>query len=145
LKLLCLNTTTVLQPSIATHSSAQQFALSSPPEPKNKQAFGFDLTNGAIMAFAGLWDAWKDPANGNWLQTFTIITTDANEIMAPVPNRMPVILHPGDFNRWRSREETDQPPIDLLRPFPAEEMEAFEVSNGVGNVKNNSSELLSSK
>jgi putative SOS response-associated peptidase YedK len=112
---------------------------------KNKQPYAFDLVNGAMMAFAGLWDAWKDPANGQWLQTFTIITTDANELMAPVHNRMPVILHPGNFDRWLSREETHQPPIDLLRPFPADEMEAFEVSNDVGNVRNNSPELLNSK
>jgi putative SOS response-associated peptidase YedK len=48
------------------------------------------------------------------------------------------LLHLGDFDRWLSREETHQPPIDLLRPFPANEMEAFEVSKDVGNVKNNS-------
>jgi putative SOS response-associated peptidase YedK len=109
---------------------------------KNKQPFAFDLTNGKMMAFAGLWDPWKDPANGQWLQSYTIITTDANELMAPVHDRMPVILHPSDFNRWLSREVTDRPPIDLLRPFPADEMEAFEVSKDVGNVKNNSPELL---
>jgi putative SOS response-associated peptidase YedK len=113
-------------------------------DPKTKQPFGFDLINGSMMAFAGLWDAWKDPANGKWLQSFSIVTTDANEIMAPVHNRMPVILHPGDFDRWLSREETHQPPIDLLRPFPADEMEAFEVSKDVGNVKNNSESLLNS-
>jgi putative SOS response-associated peptidase YedK len=110
-----------------------------------KQPFAFDLANGKMMAFAGLWDTWKDPANGQWLQSYTIITTDANELMAPVHDRMPVILHPGDFNRWLDREVTDQPPIDLLRPFPADEMEAFEVSKDVGNVKNNSPELLNSK
>ncbi len=51
---------------------------------KNKQPFGFDLTRGGMMAFAGLWDAWKDPADGRWLQSYTIITTDANEIMQPI-------------------------------------------------------------
>ena len=96
------------------------------------------------MAFAGLWDAWKDPSDGKWLQSFSIVTTDANEIMAPVHNRMPVILHSGDFDRWLSREETHQLPIDLLRPFPTDEMEAFEVSKDVGNVRNNHAELLNS-
>ena len=85
------------------------------------------------------------PRSDHWLQSYTIITTEANELMAPVHNRMPVILHPGDFDRWLDREVTDQPPIDLLRPFPADEMEAFEVSKDVGNVKNNSPELLNSK
>jgi hypothetical protein len=84
-----------------------------PKKDQVKVPFAFDLTNGGMMAFAGLWDAWKDPANGQWLQSYTIITTDANELMAPVHDRMPVILHPGDFNRWLDREPTDQPPIDL--------------------------------
>jgi putative SOS response-associated peptidase YedK len=111
-------------------------------DPKNKQPFAFDLANGNMMAFAGLWDGWKDPANGQWLQTFTIITTDANELMAPVHNRMPVILHPSNFDRWLDRGETDRPPLDLLRPFPADEMEAHEANQGVGNVRNNGPELL---
>lgn len=109
---------------------------------KNKQPYGFDLLNGRMMAFAGLWDAWKDPKTNHWLQTYTIITTDANELMAPVHDRMPVILHPRDYDRWLDRAETERPPIDLLRPFPADEMENFEVSKDVGNVKNNSPELL---
>jgi putative SOS response-associated peptidase YedK len=111
-------------------------------DPKNKQ---FDLANGGMMAFADLWDAWRDPANGQWLQSYTIIITEANELMAPVHDRMPVILHTHDFDRWLDREVTDQPPIDLLRPFSADEMEAFEVSKDVENVKNNSPELLKSK
>jgi len=114
-------------------------------DPKNKQPYAFDLSNGNMMAFAGLRGAWKDPANNKWLQSFAIITTEANEVMTPIHDRMPVILHPGDFDRWLSRDETDRPPIDLLRPFPSEEMERFEVSRDVGNVRNNSAELLNSK
>jgi putative SOS response-associated peptidase YedK len=73
-------------------------------EHQNKQPFAFDLANSQMMAFAGLWDGWKDPANGQWLQSYTIITTEANELMAPVHDRMPVILHPRDFDRWLNRE-----------------------------------------
>jgi putative SOS response-associated peptidase YedK len=60
----------------------------------------------------------EGPANGQWLQSYTIITTEANELMAPVHDRMPVILHPRDFDRWLDREKTEHPPIDLLRPSP---------------------------
>jgi putative SOS response-associated peptidase YedK len=89
-----------------------------------------------------VWDSWKDPANGSWLQSYTIITTGANELMAPIH----VILHPSDYDRWLDRDsDPDRPPLDLLRPFPADEMEAFEVSKNVGNVKNNSPERLNSK
>jgi hypothetical protein len=64
---------------------------------------------------------------------------------ATIHDRMPVIPHPRDFARWLDGEETHQPPIDLLRPLPADVMEAFEVSKDVGNVKNNSPELLGSQ
>ena len=67
-----------------------------------------------------------------------------NELTAKVHDRMSVILHPGDFDRWLDRNsDPARPPIDLLRPFPADEMEAFDVSNDVGNVKDNSRERLS--
>ena len=82
---------------------------------KTKQPYAFRMSDGAPFAFAGLWDAWKDSA-GQWLQSFSIITTEANEIMAPVHNRMPVMLHPKDFARWLRRDE-ERPPADLLRPF----------------------------
>jgi putative SOS response-associated peptidase YedK len=116
-----------------------------PKTSQEKIPYAFNLADGKMMAFAGLWDAWKDSANGQWLQSYTIITTDANELMAPVHDRMPVILRPRDFARWIDREPTERPPFDLLRPFPADEMEAFEVSKDVGNVRNNSPELLNSK
>ena len=118
---------------------------------KNKQPYRFDLANGQPFAFAGLWDAWKEPKQSpqhvdTWLQSFTIITTEPNELTASVHNRMPVILRPSDYDRWLSREESDPAhlPIDLLRPFPAEEMEAHQAHKDVGNVRNNHAELLNS-
>lgn len=50
-----------------------------------KQPYAFELTNGSLFAFAGLWDAWKD-AQGHWLQSFAIVTTEANELMATIPH-----------------------------------------------------------
>ncbi len=111
-------------------------------DPKTKQPYAFSMNDGAPFAFAGLWDAWKD-TTGQWLQSFTIITTDANEIMAPVHNRMPVILHPRDFARWLRRDE-ERPPVDLLKPYEAEAMSAAPCNKLVGNVKNNGPEMLNS-
>ena len=111
-------------------------------DPKNKEPFSFRMADGAPFAFAGLWDAWKDPV-GQWLQSFSIITTDANELMAKVHNRMPVILHPKDYNRWLDREN-ERPPVDLLRPFESEAMASTPVNKLVGNVKNNGPEMLNS-
>jgi putative SOS response-associated peptidase YedK len=108
--------------------------------PKHPQVF--TLRNGSMMAFAGLWDAWHDRPTNTWLQTFTIITTEANELMAKIHHRMPVILHERDWDRWLDREETERPPIDLLRPYESDEMETSLCNPAVGNVKNNGQEML---
>lgn len=117
---------------------------------KTKQPFGFGMSNGQPFAFAGLWDAWKDPAGG-WLQSFSIITTEANELMASVHNRMPVILKPEDYTRWLTRDPGSaigmghgNPPLDLLRPFDADKMESSPANPSVGNVRNNGPDMLNS-
>jgi putative SOS response-associated peptidase YedK len=110
-------------------------------DPKVKRPFAFALKSGEPYAFAGLWDRWQGKDNAA-LETFTILTTDPNELMEPVHNRMPVILDPGDYDRWLDPETTERPPVDLLRPYPAERMRAWPVSRRVGNVRNNDAELL---
>jgi hypothetical protein len=65
-------------------------------------------------------------------QSYAIITTTANELMAPFHDRMPVILRPRDYDRWMQREPTEQPPVDLLRPFDADEMEMHPANPAVG-------------
>ena len=106
-----------------------------------KQPYVFEFANAQPMAFAGLWDAWKDK-EGHWLQSFAIVTSEANELMAKIHPRMPVILHTRDYDRWLDREETEQLPIDLLRPFESEEMEMYEANPKVGNFRNNGPEMM---
>jgi len=106
-----------------------------------KQPYVFDLANGKPLGFAGLWDAWKDE-NGHWLQSFAIVTTEANDLMARIHPRMPVILNPRDYDRWLDREETERLPLDLLRPLESNEMEMAEANPKVGNVRNNGPELM---
>lgn len=110
--------------------------------PKVKKPFAYTMRSGEPFAFAGLWDAWKDPVSGEWLQSFAAITTTANELTGEVHDRMPVILLPRDYDRWLERGEAHQPPIDLLRPYPAEGMTAAPCNQGVGNVRNNGPEML---
>jgi hypothetical protein len=75
------------------------------------------MKNGSPFGIGGLWENWKDPTSGEWMRTFAIITTDANELVAQIHDRMPLILVPADYSRWLS----DEPyPGDLMRPFPAE-------------------------
>ena len=66
----------------------------------------------------------EESREAQWLQSYTIITTDPNELMESINTRMPVILHPKDYDRWLSREATEQPPLDLLRPYEADAMAA---------------------
>ncbi len=106
-----------------------------------KQPYAFELSNGAPMAFAGLWDAWKDK-EGHWLQSFAIVTTEANELLAWMHPRMPVILEPRDYDRWLDRAELEQLPLDLLRPFDADAMEMHAANPKVGNVRNNGEEMM---
>jgi putative SOS response-associated peptidase YedK len=124
-------------------------ALDGSKKPK-KQPYAIRLKSGEPFAFAGLWDAWKEPKPASeslhtpdtWLQTFTIVTTEANELMSQIHSRMPVILHERDWERWLDRTPTDQPPIDLLRAYESDAMEMHPCNPAVGNVKNNGAEML---
>jgi putative SOS response-associated peptidase YedK len=112
------------------------------PDAKTKQPYAIALENGSLFAFAGLWETWKDRATGQTLETYTIITTDPNELTERLHNRMPVILRQGDYERWLQPGEPSHLPVDLLRPFPADEMKAWKVGPDVGNVRNNRPELV---
>jgi putative SOS response-associated peptidase YedK len=74
------------------------------------------MKDGSPFGIAGIWENWKDPASGEWIRTFAVITTDANDLVAEIHDRMPAILAPSDYTRWLS-DEPD--PRDLMRPFPA--------------------------
>jgi putative SOS response-associated peptidase YedK len=78
---------------------------------KTKQPYRFIMRDGSPMAFAGLWERWRDPANGETVKSFTIITGEPNALCAPIHNRMPVILDPADFPAWRG--ETPAAPEQL--------------------------------
>jgi putative SOS response-associated peptidase YedK len=105
---------------------------------KERQPFAIALRTRLPFAFAGLWDRWH-AQDGSALDTFTLITTSANTLMAPIHDRMPVILSPTDYDPWLQSKE---PPLNLLRPFDADQMQAWPVSDRVGNVRNNDSTLI---
>jgi putative SOS response-associated peptidase YedK len=108
---------------------------------KTKRPHAIALRSGEPYAFAGLWERWK-PQDGPPLESFTVITTDPNEVTEPLHDRMPVILEPRDYDRWLDPADPEQPPVDLLRPYPAEKMRAWPVSERVGNVRNDDPTLL---
>jgi len=109
--------------------------------PMAKKPFAFGLLSGEPYAFAGLWERWR-PKEGEPLETFTILTTDPNELAERVHDRMPVILEPRDYARWMEPADPVRLPVDLLRPFPAEKMRSWPVNERVGNVRNDDADLL---
>lgn len=95
----------------------------------------------AIFSFAGLYDLVKD-AQGQWLKTYTIITTGPNDLMAPIHNRMPVILTREDEHAWLQSPSDAPGLLDLLRPYPAELMAAHVVSRRVNSPASQGADLI---
>ena len=68
------------------------------------------------MRLAGIWENWQRPGTDEWVRTFAIITTNSNELVRPIHDRMPVIIAPQDYDRWLSPLDPD--PRDLLVSYP---------------------------
>lgn len=102
-----------------------------------KQPFYIRLRNQQPFAFAGLWETWQD------IDTCTIITTEANEELEPIHNRMPVILNPEDYDTWLDPDNQDTAELQsLLLPFPSEAIEAYPISTHVNKPANDSPECI---
>jgi len=104
---------------------------------KGKIPMRIRLKSREPFAMAGLWDSWKD-AEGREIRSFTIITTEPNALMQTIHNRMPALLSPRDEAVWLDPAAEASHLVQALKPYPAEEMEAYEVSKAVNNVRNNS-------
>ena len=97
------------------------------------------MKDGSPFVIAGLWENWKDPASGEWIRTFAVITTDANELVADIHDRMPAILAPGDYTRWLS-DEPD--PRDLMWPVPPGLMRMWPISTRVNKPENDDPSII---
>ena len=106
-----------------------------------KQPFFIHPTDQETFAFAGLYDEGHGP-DGEPIGSYTIITTAPNDLMASIHDRMPVILRPDDEADWLDPSVTDPGIVALLKSYPADAMEAFEVSTKVNNARNNGAELV---
>ena len=104
--------------------------------PQTKEPYLFSLCDESPFAFAGLWDRWTSPA-GIVLESCTIITTLANELVAPLHDRMPVILTPNMFDEWLDPAvEDSNRMMPLLTSLPADKMKAEPVSSVINNARN---------
>ncbi|MBD1904641.1 SOS response-associated peptidase [Funiculus sociatus GB2-A5] len=111
---------------------------------KKKQPFYFRMNDENPFAFAGLWEHWKSD-DGEVINSCTILTTEPNDLMRPVHNRMPVIIDPKDYDLWLDTEvKTPELLQPLLHPYSAEEMTAYPVSTKVNKPVNDSAELINS-
>jgi putative SOS response-associated peptidase YedK len=108
----------------------------------DKQPYAVALADERLMALAGLWENWRSP-DGEWLRSFAIVTTAANRLLAPVHDRMPVILDPPAWPSWLGETVAEAPRLKaLLVPYPAEKMTLWPVSKRVGNVRNKDPGLI---
>ncbi len=109
---------------------------------KGKAPMFIHLKNREVFGMAGLWDVWRSP-EGEELRTFSILTTDGNDFMQPIHDRMPVILRREDYALWLS---TDDVPVDklkaLMKPYDSSDMTAYEVSKVVNNARMDTPECI---
>ncbi len=106
---------------------------------ERKQPWYIALQGDAPMAMGGLWESWTAP-DGSVLRTCCVITTGPNALMAPIHDRMPVIVEPAEWARWLAPDSGDV--RDLLAPLDAGRMQARRVSRAVGNARNEGPELI---
>lgn len=110
-----------------------------------KQPYWIHRKDGSFLAFAGLWESWQGP-NGEELDTCTILTTTPNELMAPIHDRMPVILRKEHYDVWLNCEDqTAKGVVGLFRPCPASWLAVHPVGSAVGNPRNEGAELIQAK
>lgn len=114
---------------------------------ENRQPVWFHAADESLLLFAGLYESWRNPQDGAWRRTFTILTTSANDLVAPVHDRMPVILPRDVIADWLHVPATDPAGYakgvrDLLRPAADDVLIATEVSKRVNSVANDDAACL---
>lgn len=101
-----------------------------------RQPFCFEVKDGELFAFAGIWEGWKN-AEGQWIRTCSILTTNPNAVTSAVHDRMPVILHQDNYDLWLDPGVQNVAAIsDLLKPYDARLMRCYPVSSRVNHVAN---------
>lgn len=109
-----------------------------------KQPFRIGFRGGRPFAFAGLWESWTAPEGadnaGETVETFTIVTTDANAKLRPIHHRMPVIVDPVDYETWTTG--TPEAAKTVIRPYPPDDMAFYRVTTRVNAVRNDDEDCI---
>ena len=111
-------------------------------EPKVKRPFYLTRVDGAPVAMAGLLEAWKHPDTGQWLRTVAVITTENCVELAPIHDRMPVILERAEWSQWLDPNAGELDLLSLLNPTEPGTVQAWEVSQAVNSIRNGGPELI---
>jgi putative SOS response-associated peptidase YedK len=107
---------------------------------KARQPYCFEVSEGKLFAFAGIWDRWKD-ASDKTIETCSILTTTANAVTAAVHDRMPVILDPDGYDLWLDPGMRDvRAASELLKPYDARLMRSYPISTRINHVANDDAE-----
>ena len=112
------------------------------PGQKRRKPYAVALNGGQIFALGGLWEAWRPKEGGEWVITCAILTTEPNELLAPIHDRMPVIIRPDDYTRWLSHSTKDSDVRALVESYPEKEMRAWEVGLLVNDPKTDDAKVL---
>jgi putative SOS response-associated peptidase YedK len=101
---------------------------------EQKQPYYIHMADNSPMYFAGIWDQWKLPSEDSFLESFSILTTAANDLVADIHDRMPVILRTEDCSFWLDSSIHDPAQLkNLYNPFPSQCLNAYKVSNKVNS------------
>lgn len=107
-----------------------------------KQPYRIALGDGGPFAFAGLWERWRDPAGGAWVESCAIVTGAANALVRPIHQRMPVILPPEAFDTWLDSDSEPAEALRLLQPYAGGDLVAFAISTRINKVANDDASVL---
>jgi len=103
---------------------------------RRKQPMRIQIASGGVFAIAGLWEHWQS-SDGSEIESCTLLTTNPNEKLQPIHNRMPVIIRPDDFELWLNPAVQDPAAVQhLLGPYPAEDIDYYPVSTYVNSPHN---------
>lgn len=111
-------------------------------EGKEKQPYYIHPADGELFGLAGLWERWSPGDGGDCVDTFTVVTTDANGTMKPLHNRMPVLLAPSDYAAWLTKGTDTELLAGLVVPCPDAMVKVYPVSKAVGSVANEGPGLI---
>ena len=110
-------------------------------EGKQKQPYYIQMADEDLFGMAGLWEVWES-GDGSYIESCTILTTEPNELMQPIHNRMPVIISPEDYDLWLDPQQQRNALQPLLRPYDPEQMRSRPVSKTVNNPRNETPECI---